>query len=195
VFEMLQQLGWQAPDWIALPAGNLGNTSAFGDAIRVANQVGLINKIPRLLAVQAAGAAPFAHAFNRQFAPGSHEPVANPETIATAIRIGAPASWDRAVRSIQETRGVVMSVTDEAILEAKREIDRAGIGCEPASAASVAGVRKLRAEGKIQSNESVVAVLTGHLLKDPAAVIEQDSRPVEIDATLDGLRRAMESTS
>ena len=102
------------------------------------------------------------------------------------------ASWDRAVRSIQETRGIVMAVTDEAILEAKREIDRAGIGCEPASAASVAGVRKLRAEGKIQSSESVVAVLTGHLLKDPGAIIEKDSAPVEIDASVVDLRRAME---
>ena len=181
-----------APDWIALPAGNLGNTSAFGDAIRVANEVGLINKIPRLLAVQAAGAAPFAHAFDRKFAQGTHVAVANPETVATAIRIGAPASWDRAVRAITETRGIVTAVTDEAILEAKREIDRAGIGCEPASAASVAGVRKLRAEGRIQSTESVVAVLTGHLLKDPAAVREKDSSLIEIAATVAELRRAME---
>lgn len=193
VFEMLQQLGWQAPDWIALPAGNLGNTSAFGDAIRVARAAGLISKVPRLLAVQAAGAAPFAHAFDRQFA--SVETVTSPETVATAIRIGAPASWDRAVRSIRETRGVVMAVTDEAILEAKREIDRAGIGCEPASAASVAGLRKLRAEGRIQSDESAVAVLTGHLLKDPAAVIEKDSSPVEIEPTLTDLRRAMDSVT
>jgi len=195
VFEMLQQLGWQAPDWIALPAGNLGNTSAFGDAIRMAKQVGLINKVPRLLAVQAAGAAPFARAFDRQFAPGSHEVVANPETVATAIRIGAPASWDRAVRAIQETRGIVMAVTDDVILEAKREVDRAGIGCEPASAASVAGIRKLRVEGKILPKESAVAVLTGHLLKDPQAIISEDSAPIEIEASVADLRRAMENVA
>jgi threonine synthase len=193
VFETLHQLGWQAPDWIALPAGNLGNTSAFGDALRLARQAGLINKVPRLLAVQAAGAAPFAHAFATHFGRGKHETVANPETVATAIRIGAPASWDRAVRAIEETRGVVMAVTDDEILDAKRAIDRAGVGCEPASAASLAGIRKLRAGGGMDSHERVVAVLTGHLLKDPAAIIDQDSSPVEIEASVASLRHAMET--
>jgi threonine synthase len=187
VFEMLHQLGWKAPDWIALPAGNLGNTAAFGEALRHAEQLRLIDKVPRLLAVQAAGAAPFA----RGFASGTHVIVENPETIATAIRIGAPASWNRALRAIKETRGEVIAVTDDEIMAAKRGIDGAGIGCEPASAASVAGVKRMRAEGKIGAGERVVAVLTGHLLKDPAAVVESGPRAVEIEADLASFERAM----
>lgn len=187
VLEMLHQLQWQSPDWIALPAGNLGNTSAFGEAIRLAFEHKLITKKPKLLAVQASGAAPFAHGF----ASGKHETVEKPETIATAIRIGAPASWDRALRAIRETDGWVTEVTDEQILQAKREIDGAGIGCEPASAASVAGVRRMIAEGKIKPGERVVAVLTGHLLKDPAAIMDGESRAMEIDSSLAALERAL----
>jgi threonine synthase len=183
VFELLQQLAWKAPDWIALPAGNLGNTAAFGEALRHAEQLRLIDKVPRLLAVQAAGAAPFA----RGFATGTHVTVENPETVATAIRIGAPASWNRALRAIKETRGEVIAVTDDEIMAAKRGIDGAGIGCEPASAASVAGVKRMRAEGKIGAGERVVAVLTGHLLKDPAAVVESAPRAVEIEGVLASL--------
>ena len=188
VFEMLQQLGWNAPDWIALPAGNLGNTSAFGEALRQALALGLIDKVPRLLAVQASGAAPFAHGF----ASGRHETVEKPETVATAIRIGAPASWDRAMRAIRETNGAVIEVSDEEILAAKREIDRAGVGCEPASAASVAGVRKMTASGTVKRSERVVAVLTGHLLKDPAAIIDQGPDVATIDASLASLERVLE---
>jgi threonine synthase len=164
VFELLQQLGWQAPDWIALPAGNLGNTSAFGKALVEAFHAGLIDRMPRLLAVQAAGAAPFAQAFAQRFA---HRLRVQAETRATAIRIGDPASWDRAVGAITATNGVVESVTDEEIFAAKKVIDECGVGCEPASAASVAGVRALVASGLIGRDERVVAVLTGHLLKDP----------------------------
>lgn len=187
VFEMLHQLGWKAPDWIALPAGNLGNTSAFGEALRQAKQLKLIDQVPRLLAVQAAGAAPFA----RGFESGRHVIVENPETVATAIRIGAPASWDRALRALRETRGQAIAVTDDEILAAKRGIDRAGIGCEPASAASVAGIKRMRAEGKIGAGERVVAVLTGHLLKDPESAIGQATMPVEIEPALGGLEKAM----
>ncbi|MEP6730547.1 MAG: threonine synthase [bacterium] len=164
VLEMLQQLGWDSPDWIALPAGNLGNTSAFGKALAEAFSFGLIDKVPRLLAVQAAGAAPFAQAFAQNF---ETRIKVNAQTRATAIKIGDPASWDRAVRAIAATEGVVESVTDEEIFAAKAVIDRCGVGCEPASAASVAGVRALTARGVIKRGERVVAVLTGHLLKDP----------------------------
>jgi threonine synthase len=187
VLEMLQQLEWNAPDWIALPAGNLGNTSAFGEAIRLATRLELIAKPPRLLAVQAAGAAPFAHGFRS----GRHETVPSPDTVATAIRIGQPASWERAMRAIHETDGYVTDVTDEQIMRAKSEIDAAGIGCEPASAASVAGVRRMVADGVIGANERVVCVLTGHLLKDPAAVTEGGSRTIDIDASLVELDRAL----
>ncbi len=164
VLEMLQQLGWNAPDWIALPAGNLGNTSAFGKALGEAHALGLIDRVPRLLAVQASGAAPFAQGYAAQFTERFR---VRAETKATAIRIGDPASWDRAVRAIEATNGVVESVTDEEIFAAKSVVDRCGVGCEPASAASVAGVRALVSRGAIGADERVVSILTGHLLKDP----------------------------
>ena len=168
VLELLEQLEWQAPDWIALPAGNLGNTAAFGKALREAKALGLIDGLPRIAAIQASGAAPFATSFRGNFA---ERVTVTPETIATAIKIGAPASWNRAVRTIRETNGVVAAVSDAEILEAKAVIDASGLGCEPASAASVAGIKALREAGVIAPNARVVAVLTGHLLKDPGAVI------------------------
>ena len=189
VFELLQQLGWQPPDWIALPAGNLGNTSAFGKALREARELGLIDRVPRLLAVQAAGAAPFAKAFAEGFVT-RHKVRA--ETRATAIRIGDPASWDRAVTAIRETEGHVVAVSDEEIFAAKAVIDRAGVGCEPASAASIAGVRKLAASGEIRRNERVAAILTGNLLKDPGAPTEsQLPAPLSYSAAMDVLRLAI----
>jgi threonine synthase len=198
VFELLEQLGWESPDWIALPAGNLGNTSAFGKALREAQSAGLISQLPRIAAIQAGGAAPFARSFQGGFA---ERLTVEPETVATAIRIGAPASWDRAVRTIRDTNGVVTDVSDEEILEAKAVIDAAGVGCEPASAASVAGVRKLRREGVVGEHERVIAVLTGHLLKDPGTIVryhqetepkpERANRPVEIDARIEDVERVM----
>jgi threonine synthase len=202
VLELLEQLDWAPPDWIALPAGNLGNTAAFGKALREARALGLISRLPRIAAIQAAGAAPFAQSFAGGFAERIR---VEPETIATAIRIGAPASWNRAVRSIRETNGVVESVTDDEILAAKAVIDASGIGCEPASAASVAGVAKLRRAGTIGENESVVAVLTGHLLKDPGAVVayhqdteprpDRANRPIEIDAKLADVERVLRQSA
>ena len=185
VFELLQQLGWKSPDWIALPAGNLGNTSAFGKALREARALGLIDRVPRLLAVQAAGAAPFAKAFAEGFVT-RHKVRA--ETRATAIRIGDPASWDRAVVAIRETDGRVVAVSDEEIFAAKSVVDHAGVGCEPASAASIAGVRKLVASGEIARGARVVAVLTGHLLKDPGSS-ESLPAPMSYGAAMDLLRR------
>lgn len=198
VFELLQQLDWVAPDWIVLPAGNLGNTAAFGKALLEAHQLGLIARLPRVAAIQAAGAAPFHRGFSEGFATRH---TVHAETIATAIKIGDPASWDRGVRTIRETNGVVTSVDDTAILEAKAAIDAAGVGCEPASAASVAGVQRLAGEGVIGKGERVVAVLTGHVLKDPEILVrghrDQDpppawaNRPVEIDPTVAAVERAM----
>ncbi|MEP6621819.1 MAG: threonine synthase [bacterium] len=196
VFEMLQQLDWNAPDWIALPAGNLGNTSAFGKALVEAHEFGLIDRVPRLLAVQAAGAAPFARAFEHQFAERLR---VRAETRATAIRIGDPASWDRGVRAIQATNGHVASVTDEEIFAAKRVIDECGVGCEPASAASIAGVRALVQGGVIHPNERVVAVLTGHLLKDPTGGVsdstagEVETKAMTSSEALAFLERAIET--
>jgi threonine synthase len=191
VLEMLEQLDWQPPDWIALPAGNLGNTAAFGKALREARELGLITKTPRLLAVQSDGAAPFAMSFRESFRV-RHRVRAN--TIATAINIGAPASYQRAVQSIRETNGVVTSVSDGDIMEAKAIIDAAGVGCEPASAASVAGVRQMVRAGTIAPDARVVCVLTGHVLKDPESLDRYHrgtepppahaNRPIEIDATV-----------
>ncbi|HRP08342.1 MAG TPA: threonine synthase, partial [Gemmatimonadales bacterium] len=197
VLELLRQLDWQVPDWIVLPAGNLGNTSAFGKALVEAKEWGLIPRLPRLAAIQAEGAAPFAASFSRGF--DRLEPVAA-ETIATAIRIGAPASFQRGVRAIRETDGVVLAVSDAEILEAKAIIDGAGVGCEPASAASAAGVRRLVASGRIRRGESVVAVLTGHLLKDPGtvermhgdpALVEHPNRPIQVAPTMSSIRAAL----
>jgi threonine synthase len=190
MLEMLHQLDWEPPDWVVLPAGNLGNTAAFGKALCEARELGLIGRLPRLAAVQAEGAAPFARSFREGFA---SRYTVTAETAATAIRIGDPASYDRAVESILNTDGVVTSVSDDEIFEAKRVIDAAGIGCEPASAASVAGARRLIAEGVIKRGERLVAILTGHLLKDAAAHPESaDNRPIEIDASLAELARHLE---
>lgn len=198
VLEMLQQLGWDAPDFIVLPAGNLGNTSAFGKALREAHALGLIKKLPRLIAVQAAGAAPFAKSFREGFA--SRYKV-KADTLATAIKIGDPASHNRAVQAIQENNGMVLSATDDEILAAKVVIDATGVGCEPASAASVAGVRQLVQQGVIKASDRVVAVLTGHVLKDPGilARIHQETepppaganRPIEIDADVREVARVI----
>jgi threonine synthase len=190
VFELLQQLEWDAPDWIVLPAGNLGNTSAFGEALDLAQRCGLISRVPRIVAVQASGAAPFARAFAGGF---KQHPRVAPETVATAIRIGDPASWDRAIRAITDTNGLVIHVSDDDILAAKDEVDRAGIGCEPASAASIAGIRRLTAEKQIKPADRVVAVLTGHVLKDPGIIVDRGVAPVEIDADLGALSQVIGS--
>lgn len=192
VFEVLQQLGWKAPDWIALPAGNLGNTAAFGKALDEASRLGLIDRMPRLLCVQASGAAPFHASFLSDF---SERHTLRAKTVATAIRIGDPASYQRAVRAIRVTRGSVIAVPDEAILEAQHHIGAAGIGCEPASAASVAGVRAAVKSGLISPDESIVGVLTGHVLKDPDALSHPNANgpnvPVEVEPTIDAIDRAL----
>jgi threonine synthase len=195
VLEMLQQRGWQPPDFLVVPAGNLGNTSAFGKALREALELGLLRRVPRIVSVQAQGAAPFFRSFRGGF---RRRYRVRAETVATAIRIGDPASHDRAVRAIRETRGLVTTVTDREILEAKAVVDAAGLGCEPASAASVAGTRRLVREGVIRRGQSVVAVLTGHVLKDPGVVMDFHSRrgahrnpPVTVEARLSEVERLL----
>lgn len=198
VFELLHQLGWHPPDWIALPAGNLGNTAAFGKALRELSACGLLVRTPRILAVQAEGAAPFARSFDEEF---STRHVVRAETIATAIRIGDPASHGRAVRAIRDSGGAVVAVPDSEILEAKAVIDAAGIGCEPASAASVAGVRAAVARGLVRSSETVVAILTGHVLKDPGVLSwyhreleprpRLANRPIEVDPSAEEIERVL----
>jgi len=167
-FELLQQFAWDVPDWIVLPAGNLGNTSALGMGLLRAHRLGLVDRLPRIVSVQAAGANPFYQSYQSGFT--AFHPV-KAHTIATAINIGDPVSYMRAKSVIQATNGLVAQVADAEILEAKAAVDRVGIGCEPASAASVAGVKQLVSRGVIQPTEGVVAVLTGNLLKDPDAIM------------------------
>ena len=189
VLELLQQLGWETPDWIVFPAGNLGNTSAFGRILVTAHRLGLIPTVPRLAAIQAEGAAPFAHSFDNGFV--SFSPV-HAETVASAIRIGNPASYSRAVQAIRETNGVVITVSDADILTAKRVVDRAGIGCESASAAAVAGAKALATRGVIAPGDRVVAILTGHILKEPLVSDEAvDHQRLIADASMKGLAYAL----
>ena len=176
VFEMLDQRDWSAPDWIVLPGGNLGNTSAFGKALREALALGFIDRMPRLAVIQAEGSAPF---YDFVAAGGEFHAVEKPETLATAIRIGDPVSWPKALREIRETHGVVEKVTEQEIADAKAQIGRCGIGCEPASAATLAGIRKLTARGIIDRGAEVVAVLTGSLLKDPDYIYRYHTAKLE----------------
>ena len=168
MFEALQQLRWQTPDWIVVPGGNLGNSSAFGKALMEMLQVGLIGRMPRLAIIQAEGANPL----YRHFAGGfrDFQPV-KAETIATAIKIGDPVNLGKAIRALEWTGGVVEQVSDQDIMDAKAMVDGVGIGCEPASACSLAGTRKLVERGIIQRGDSVLGILTGHVLKDPDATI------------------------
>jgi len=185
VWELLQDLDWISPDWIVVPAGNLGNTSAFGKALVEARDAGWISKMPRLAAIQAHGANPFYRSFRENFAQRHR---VKPETIASAIRIGDPVSYDKAVSALRATDGIVEEVTDEELMRAKRDIDRMGIGCEPASATTLAGVRKLRAAGVMHKSDRIVCVLTGHLLKDPGATSE---KLIEIDPEISEVERVL----
>jgi threonine synthase len=164
VIEMLDQRDWRVPDWIVLPGGNLGNVSAFGKGLRELRDLGFIEKLPRLAVIQAAGSAPF-YDFVRHG--GAFVSVPHPETLATAIKIGDPVSWPKALREIRESNGAVEDATEQEIADAKAVIGRCGIGSEPASAATLAGIRKLTAAGVIDRDADVVAVLTGNVLKDP----------------------------
>jgi threonine synthase len=191
VWELLQDLGWDPPDWIVLPAGNLGNTSAFGKALREAYESGWIKRLPRLAAIQAEGANPFYRSFREGFA-SRHRMDA--ETVASAIRIGDPVSHDRAVNAVRYTNGVVEQVTDRELMDAKREIDSAGIGCEPASATTWAGVKKLRTAGVMKGGERAVCVLTGHILKDPDAILKSaGGQTIAIEPTIAAVEQALKN--
>jgi len=165
VVEMLDQRDWNPPDWIVLPGGNLGNTAAFGKALRELHAWGFIAKMPRLAVIQAEGAAPFYELMRTP--PHSFRPVTDPRTLATAIKIGDPVSWPKASREVTCSCGMVEKVSEQEIADAKAIVGQCGIGCEPASAATLAGIRKLTAAGSIAPSADVVAVLTGNLLKDP----------------------------
>lgn len=199
VLEIIHGFGWQAPDWIVLPGGNLGNISAFGKALYEAKQLGLIDRLPRLACVQAEGASPFYQSYSLNFA---ERKSVRPETVASAIRIGNPVSYPKAIRALKWAGGVVTTVSDQEIMDAKAVVDRVGIGCEPASAASVAGTKKLREEGIIKTDELVVGVLTGNVLKDPDATVgyhtgqwpnsAYTNKPISVAATLAAVRDTIE---
>lgn len=164
MIEMLDQRDWSVPDWVVLPGGNLGNVSAFGKGLRELQAAGFIDRLPHLAVIQAEGAAPF---FNLMRDGGEFQAVHHPETLATAIKIGDPVSWPKAQHEIVTSNGAVERVTEQEIADAKAVIGQCGIGCEPASAASLAGLRKLRAAGIVRKDADIVAVLTGNVLKDP----------------------------
>ena len=180
-FEMMQQRDWRAPDRVIVPGGNLGNSSAIAKGFHELLELGLIAKMPKITIVQAEGANPLYRMWARrgdtEGADGQYrdregadlklEPVKDATTLATAIKIGAPLSWSKAVRGLRWSEGEVEQVTEQEIADAKAMIGLDGIGCEPASAVTLAGLRKMAPAGGVKPDEDVVAVLTGHVLKDP----------------------------
>ena len=168
--ELLEQLGWEPPDHIIVPGGNLGNSSAIGKALIEMLELKLISRLPKLSIIQAHGANPFYRSV-REFGGKKLEPM-TADTLASAIRIGNPASWKKALRVLRETGGEVEEVSEVEIAMAKAEIGADGIGCEPASAVTLAGLKKLRKSGFVKAGESVVLILTGHVLKDPDFTIK-----------------------
>jgi threonine synthase len=168
--ELLEQLDWQPPDHIIVPGGNLGNSSAIGKALLEMRDLGLIPRLPKLSVVQAEGANALVRTLRE--AGGKKLVSVQPETRATAIRIGNPASWEKAVTVIQATGGACEEVSEVEIAQAKAEIGAEGIGCEPASAVTLAGLKKLRKQGFVEPEHTVVLVLTGNLLKDPDFTME-----------------------
>jgi threonine synthase len=196
VAEMLEQRAWRPPDYIVVPGGNLGNSSAIGKGLRELKDLGFIEKVPHVIVIQAEGASPFYETLRT----GSPEllTVDNPRTEATAIRIGHPANWKKARRVLEWTGGLCESVTDAEIFAAKAVLAEDGVGCEPASAATVAGVRKLVRAGKIERHADIVCVLTGNQLKDTEYIMRHRSEDQEgrqrlrVEPNLEALRRALE---
>jgi len=209
-FELLEQLDWQPPDHIIVPGGNLGNSSAIGKALLEMRELGLISRLPKLSVIQAEGANALVRTVRE--AGGKRLVSVQAETRATAIRIGNPASWKKAVHVLEATGGICEQVTEVEIAQAKAEIGAEGIGCEPASAVTLAGLKKLVKQGFVAPEESVVLVLTGSLLKDPdftmefhrgdlfrdvdesvsAALKPLRHPPIVLDATLDAVIRTLE---
>ena len=209
--ELLEQLDWQPPDHIIVPGGNLGNSSAIGKALGEMHGLGLISRLPKLSVIQAEGANALVRTLRE--AGGKRLISVQAETRATAVRIGNPASWKKAVHVLEATSGACEQVTEIEIAQAKAEIGAEGIGCEPASAVTLAGLKKLLQQGFVKPEESVILVLTGNLLKDPdftlgfhrgdlfrgtpdesaSARLDPWRRPpIVLDATLDAVIRTLE---
>ena len=201
IYRVLEALRWEVPDWIVCPGGNLGNSSAFGKALFELHELGLIDRIPRLAVINAAGAATLYDLVQRQRVSwnGGTPDTGRIEryyrdmdaqhrrasTIASAIEINRPVNLLKCLRALEWCRGVVRNVSDQEILDAKARVGAGGMGCEPASAASVAGAKLLVAEGVIGPDERVVCILTGHQLKDPTATIAYHAAdPAQFDQVL-----------
>jgi len=196
MYRVLEALAWEVPDWIVVPGGNLGNSSAFGKAFMELHALGLIERMPRLAVINAAGAntlyelyehrglrwsngQPDASIVNAYYTE-LNERGAKADTIASAIEINRPVNLKKCLRALDACNGVVREVDDQQILDAKAKVGAGGLGCEPASAASVAGARKLREEGVISPDDRVVCILTGHQLKDPTATVAYHSADQEM---------------
>jgi threonine synthase len=189
-FEICDQLDGQAPDRLVVPVGNAGNISAIWKGFTEYYRLGFINKLPKMTGIQAAGSAPIAHMIKT----GSNEmvPIKTPETLATAIRIGAPVSWKKAVNAIRKSGGTAETVTDDEILAAQKMLARVeGIFVEPASASSIAGLIKLVDIGVISKDERVVCVTTGHGLKDPDTAVKSSEKPMEVNAEMSAIEEAL----
>jgi threonine synthase len=187
MYRIIEQLGWEVPDWIIVPGGNLGNSSAFGKAFYELKQLGLIEQVPRMAIINATGAKTLTDLVNNKkllWNNGSVEQKIiddyyadltarnfSPHTCASAIEISRPVNLKKCLRTIALCNGIVRAVTDEEICDAKALIGKYGLGCEPASAATIAGLKHLRAEGIIAADERIACVLTGHLLKDPNVTV------------------------
>ncbi|HXO45263.1 MAG TPA: threonine synthase [Candidatus Cybelea sp.] len=189
-FEMMEQCLWQVPDHVVVPGGNMGNSTALGKGFQELLDLGMIDRLPKLSVIQAEGAAPVARLFatldleragRGANLPENMAPVENPRTLATAIKIGAPVSWKKALRAVLRSGGKIISVSEQEIADAKAMIGRDGIGCEPGSATTVAGIKKLVAAGHIRADENAIAVLTGHMLKDPDYVSAYHRGTLSVD--------------
>jgi len=201
-FEIAEAFDWNVPDHLIVPGGNLGNSSALGKGFRELHELGLVARMPRISVIQAEGANPLVRSLETSQG-AKLEPV-EAHTRATAIRIGNPASWRKAARVIQESGGWCLDVSEAEIAIAKAELGAEGLGCEPASAVTLAGLKKLSARGAIHPAQSVVLVLTGHTLKDADYTIDfhrgtllKDEEKAGREAAIDALRRdavAVEAT-
>ena len=209
VYRALEALNWEVPDWIVVPGGNLGNTSAFGKAFIELLDLGLIKHAPRLAIINAAGANTFYQLYERQglrwnagrpdqgkidsYLRAMDASNSRADTLASAIEINRPVNLPKGLRALDRCGGVVREVSDQEIMDAKAKVAAGGLGCEPASAASVAGTKKLRAEGVIGADERVVCILTAHQLKDPTATVayhSADQKTFEDVLGKRGVRRA-----
>jgi threonine synthase len=191
-YEVWNQLKNSVPDVVIVPVGNAANISAIWKGFTELEQLGFISDLPRMIGIQAEGAAPIFKAFKK----GSMDiiPIKDPNTIASAIRIGSPASWKKALMSVKDSNGLIEAVNDEEIIESQKILAKMeGLFIEPASAASIAGLKKLTESGEIDKNEKIICVATGHGLKDPNIVKNIVDRPMTSSKNLDDILQAISS--